>query len=70
MEMGASRKSSHVTTKDSAETARDIISTSSQIQSMKVPDAVAAIAQAAAKANGETEKCMSCRKQVFYSVAI
>ncbi|RLM68866.1 uncharacterized protein C2845_PM17G05730 [Panicum miliaceum] len=54
--MGASRKSSHVTTKDSAETARDIISTSSQIQSMKVPDAVAAIAQAAAKANGETEK--------------
>ncbi|CAN6210125.1 unnamed protein product [Urochloa humidicola] len=54
--MTASRKSSHVTTRDSAETARDNISTSSQIQSMKVPEAVAVIAQAAAKANGETEK--------------
>ncbi|CAL5090326.1 unnamed protein product [Urochloa decumbens] len=54
--MIASRKSSHVTTRESAETARDIFSTSSQIQSMKVPDAVAAIAEAAAKANGDTEK--------------
>ncbi|CAN6197776.1 unnamed protein product [Urochloa humidicola] len=54
--MTASRKSSHAATRDSAETARDSISMSSQIQSMKVPDAVAAIAQAAAKANGDTEK--------------
>jgi hypothetical protein len=66
--MSASRKSSNVTTKDSAETARD--TASSQIQSMKVPDAVAAIAQAAAKANGDTEKCMSCQKHVFCSIAI
>ncbi|CAN6166126.1 unnamed protein product [Urochloa humidicola] len=54
--MTESRKSSHAATRDSAETARDSISMSSQIQSMKVPDAVAAIAQAAAKANGDTEK--------------
>ncbi|CAL5065546.1 unnamed protein product [Urochloa decumbens] len=54
--MIASRKSSHFTTRDSAETLRENISTSSQIQSMKVPDAVAAIAEAAAKANGDTEK--------------
>ncbi|KAF8675243.1 hypothetical protein HU200_047916 [Digitaria exilis] len=53
--MNASRKSGHVT-RDSAETATDIISTSGQITSRKFPDAVAAIAQAAAKANGETEK--------------
>ncbi|CAN6179921.1 unnamed protein product, partial [Urochloa humidicola] len=56
LEMTESRKSSHAATRDSAETARDSISMSSQIQSMKVPDAVAAIAQAAAKANGDTEK--------------
>ncbi|CAL5075470.1 unnamed protein product [Urochloa decumbens] len=54
--MIASRKSSRFTTRDSAETERENISTSSQIQSMKVPDAVAAIAEAAAKANGDTEK--------------
>lgn len=34
-------------------------STSEQIQSLKIPEAVAAFAQAAAKANGEPEKCMS-----------
>lgn len=55
-EMNASRKSSHLSSKDSAETARDIITTSGQIQPLKIPDAVAALAQAAAKANGETEK--------------
>jgi len=54
--MNASRKSNHVSSKDSAETARDIITTSGQIQPLKIPDAVAALAQAAAKANGETEK--------------
>lgn len=54
--MNASRKSSHLSSKDSAETARDIITTSGQIQPLKIPDAVAALAQAAAKANGETEK--------------
>ena len=31
--------------------------TSGQIQPLKIPDAVVALAQAAAKANGETEKC-------------
>jgi hypothetical protein len=60
--MNASRKSSHLSSKDSAETARDIITTSGQIQPLKIPDAVAALAQAAAKANGETEKCMSFQK--------
>jgi hypothetical protein len=55
-EMNASRKSSHLSSKDSAETARDIITTSGQIQPLKIPDVVAALAQAAAKANGETEK--------------
>jgi hypothetical protein len=55
-EMNASRKSSHLSSKDSAETARDIITTSGQIQPLKIPDAIAALAQAAAKANGETEK--------------
>ncbi|WVZ63209.1 hypothetical protein U9M48_012858 [Paspalum notatum var. saurae] len=54
VEMNASRKPNP--SKDSAETARDIIATSGQIQSLKIPDAVAALAQAAAKANGETEK--------------
>jgi hypothetical protein len=54
--MNASRKSSHLSSKDSAETARDIITTSGQIQPLKIPDVVAALAQAAAKANGETEK--------------
>jgi hypothetical protein len=34
------------------------MATSGQIQPLKIPDAVVALAQAAAKANGETEKCM------------
>ncbi|RCV10783.1 hypothetical protein SETIT_2G135900v2 [Setaria italica] len=80
LEMNASRKSSHVTTKDNAETARDIISTSSQIQSMKVPDAVAAIAQAAAKANDlpgwplfsppkvQLDKCTKCSREFCSSI--
>lgn len=33
--------------------------TSEQLQSLKIPEAVVAFAQAAAKANGEPEKCMS-----------
>jgi hypothetical protein len=40
------------------------MATSGQIQPLKIPDAVVALAQAAAKVNGETEKCMSCREQV------
>lgn len=35
-----------------------IMSTSQQIQALKIPEAVVALAQAAGKVSGETEKCM------------
>ncbi|TVU10587.1 hypothetical protein EJB05_44129 [Eragrostis curvula] len=63
--MNSSKRYNHITDKDNAETAKDIMTTSGQIQPLKIPDAVVALAQAAAKANGETEKCMSCQKQIF-----
>ncbi|XP_062193629.1 uncharacterized protein LOC133897074 [Phragmites australis] len=54
--MNASKRYNQVTNKDIAETARDIMTTYGPIQPLKIPDAVVALAQAAAKANGETEK--------------
>jgi hypothetical protein len=65
-----SKISNHVTDKDTAETAKDTMSTSGQIQPLKIPDAVVALAQAAATANGETEKCMSCQKTVFSPIVM
>ncbi|GJM99608.1 hypothetical protein PR202_ga16728 [Eleusine coracana subsp. coracana] len=63
LEMNPSKRFNQVPDKDSAEAEKDIMTTSGQIQPLKIPDAVVALAQAAAKANGETEKCMSCLKQ-------
>ena len=42
-------------------------STSEQMQSLKIPEAIVAFAQAAAKANGEPEKCMSCVTSRYFS---
>lgn len=78
--MNASRKSNYVPNKGSAEIARDIATTSSQIQSLKIPDAVAALAQAAAKANDlpgwplfsppkvQLEKCTRCSREFCSSI--
>jgi hypothetical protein len=64
------KRSNYVTDKNTVETAKDTMSTSGQIQPLKIPDAVVALAQAAAKANGETEKCMSCQKRVFFPIVM
>ncbi|KAJ1289035.1 hypothetical protein BS78_02G134800 [Paspalum vaginatum] len=76
--MNVSRKPNP--SKDSAETARDIITTSGQIQSLKIPDAVAALAQAAAKANDlpgwplfsppkvQLDKCTKCSREFCSSI--
>lgn len=48
--------------KDAGAPPREKKSTSEQMQTLKIPEAVVAFAQAAAKANGEPEKCMSSVK--------
>ncbi|KAG1359599.1 hypothetical protein COCNU_08G010450 [Cocos nucifera] len=48
--------------KDAGAPPREKKSTSEQMQALKIPEAVVAFAQAAAKANGEPEKCMSSVK--------
>ncbi|KAL6838455.1 hypothetical protein ACP4OV_031700 [Aristida adscensionis] len=78
--MSLSRRPSHVTHKDGLETARDIVPTSAQIQPLKIPDAVVALAQAAAKANDlpgwplfsppkvQLDKCAKCSREFCSSI--
>lgn len=65
-EMNELKESEH-SLKANGNTVKGAKSTSEKIQSLKIPEAVAAFAQAAAKANGEPEKCMSSVKSRYFS---